>query len=220
MAGMQTDFSGSLQSNQQKLLTPSLNSNTDMSQGEKLEGGWHACKMDIKTVESNGGGGFAICGGRGGWGLETEQKGTSPQSGGALSSPWASGATSTTVQTVSSQRLGNVKEAWEGWGSRHQGGPPAASPRGRAECAGQESSPGVDRGWLGPEAAWPGAQTIASFCLFKNFFSFKFWIFIAAHGFSLVQRAGVWGLLIAVASLVLEHGLQGMQASVAVDHRL
>ena len=39
MAGMQTDFSGSLQSNQQKLLTPSLNSNTDMSQGEKLEGG-------------------------------------------------------------------------------------------------------------------------------------------------------------------------------------
>ena len=30
----------------------------------------------------------------------------------------------------------------------------------------------------------------------------------------------VLGLLIAVASLVLEHGLQGMQASVAVDHRL
>lgn len=38
--------------------------------------------MDIKTVESNGGGGFPVCGGSGGWGLETEQKGTSPQGGG------------------------------------------------------------------------------------------------------------------------------------------
>ena len=37
------------------------------------------------------------------------------------------------------------------------------------------------------------------------------WVFIAVRGFSLVA---VCGLLIATASLVVEHGLQGVQASV------
>ena len=42
------------------------------------------------------------------------------------------------------------------------------------------------------------------------------WVFIAAHGLSLVA---VSGLLIAVASLIVEHGLQNIEASVA-EHRL
>ena len=47
------------------------------------------------------------------------------------------------------------------------------------------------------------------------------WVFVAAHGLSVVAVSGgypldpVWGLLVAVASPVAEYGLQGAQASVA-----
>ena len=49
----------------------------------------------------------------------------------------------------------------------------------------------------------------------RNFFCLVFmhfwlgWAFVAAHGLSL---CGEWGLLITLASLVLEHGLQGTRA--------
>ena len=58
----------------------------------------------------------------------------------------------------------------------------------------------------------------------------NFWlcrVFVAAHGLSLVVasggyslRCGVWGLLMAVAPLVAEQGLQGTWASVVVVPRL
>ena len=43
------------------------------------------------------------------------------------------------------------------------------------------------------------------------------WVFVAGYGLSLVE---VLGLLIAGASLVAEHGLQGLRASVAAVHKL
>ena len=51
------------------------------------------------------------------------------------------------------------------------------------------------------------------------------WVFVAAHGLSLVVAGGVHspaavdGLLIVLASLVAHHGLQGTQALVVVAHR-
>ena len=66
-------------------------------------------------------------------------------------------------------------------------------------------------------------------CLFKNNFRYLLWahwIFVAVHGPSVVAASGgyspaaVCGLLTAVASLVLEQGLQGTQASVVVAHEL
>ena len=63
--------------------------------------------------------------------------------------------------------------------------------------------------------------------LLKYLFIWLCWVFIAAHGFSLVAASpqsyflnGVHGLLSAVASPVAEHRLKGAQASTAVSHGL
>ena len=65
--------------------------------------------------------------------------------------------------------------------------------------------------------------------LFKNNFLYLLWahrVFVAVRGLSVVVASGgyspaaVCGLLTAVASLVLEQGLQGTQASVVVAHEL
>ena len=61
-------------------------------------------------------------------------------------------------------------------------------------------------------------------CLFIYFW--LYWVFIAEHGLSLVSAgrsyslAAVGGLLIVVVSLVAEHRLQCMQASVVMAHGL
>ena len=63
--------------------------------------------------------------------------------------------------------------------------------------------------------------------LLKYLFIWLCWVFIAAHGLSLVAASprsyslnGVHGLLTAVASLVAEHRLKGAQASAVVEHGL
>ena len=67
------------------------------------------------------------------------------------------------------------------------------------------------------------------FGFLKKFLFISFWlhwVFIVAHRLSLVAASGgyslvvVHGLLIALASLVAEHGLWGTWASVAVSYRL
>ena len=61
--------------------------------------------------------------------------------------------------------------------------------------------------------------------VFKKLFNYLFWlrwVFIATHRLFLVVKSGIYslavvrGLLIVVASLVAEHGLQGTQASVVL----
>ena len=60
-------------------------------------------------------------------------------------------------------------------------------------------------------------EFLVSFPFLKKIYVWLHWVFIAAHRVSLVV---VHGLLIVVASLDAEHGLQGTQASVAVTRGL
>ena len=145
-----------------------------MSHGEKLEGSWHTCKMDIKTVEGNGGGGFAIWGGSGGWGLGTEQERSSPQSGGRCLLPEHLVPPAPQCRHSAASGWETLRKHQKAGGADTKGARQLPLLGARAESAGQESSPGADREWLGPEAVWPGAQTIAYFCLLKTFFLLNF----------------------------------------------
>lgn len=179
---MRTDFSGSLLSNQQKLLTLSLNFNTRHES-------WREVRGRLTHLQN----GYKNCGkqwrrwlrnlGRERWVQSGDRTGgVQPHSGGCCLLPEH-------LVPSAPQSRHSAASGWETLKKHEKAG--RADTKGahqlpllaaRAECAGQKRSPGADRKWLGPEAVWPGAQTIAYFCLLKTF-SFKFWIFIPVRGF-------------------------------------
>lgn len=134
-------------------------------------------------MEGNGGGGFAIWGGSGGWGLGTEEEGSSPQSGTHCLLPEHLVPPAPQCRHAAASGCETLRKHEKATGADTEGACQLPLLGARAECAGQEISPGADREWLGPEAVWPGAQTIAYFCLLKTFFLLNFGSSLLRAGF-------------------------------------